>query len=410
MPLPVTARRSGVGVTDRPADVVVTAHIGQPPGPGRRRRHPLQRRTGEGGPTLGQHRPAQHHQLIVVRQVALASLAFVPAEVGHQVIGRHDRFGEDDGGRSTHAEHRTQRLGDQVRRRLVLAVRAQLLAGEGNRVQAEHVHAEIGEEQHDAAHLHQHPGVRPVEVPLEAVEGGPHPAAELGDVGEVARGQIGKDLGQGALVGVRQRPVRIGQVEGQGVRVARSRRLRPWVAVGGVVHDQVEHEAAPRSVQAADKGAKVVEGAEGRVDVAIVVDGVAAVVLASPGPQHAHQVHHVDAELLQVRHALAHALQSAAEVVGVGDVADPAGLLEPVRFELAGQVTCRQSGRAGAVRAGDGGQHRRLHLGGSVAVEATQRRPQVGLPLCGPAGQVAHGWDARGPRPCRARVNRRDAP
>ena len=106
-------------------------------------------------------------------------------------------------------------------------------------------------------------GLRPVDVPLPGVEGGPHPAVQLGGVAEAAGREVGEDLRQGRLV-----PVRLGAV-GEDVevvpvvRIAVPRRLRPGVLGRDVVEHQVHHQADARCARSArGQRAQVVDRAE----------------------------------------------------------------------------------------------------------------------------------------------------
>ena len=134
-----------------------------------------------------------------------------------------------------------------------------------------------------------------VQIPLEAVEGGPHPLADVGAVGEAARPLVGEDLAQGALVGVGLGAVREDEVVLGVVGVARQRSLRPAVLVGGVVEDEVEHQADAVLPQERGEGAQIVDGAQLRVDGAIVADGIAAVVVAFRRAEERHEVQVGDA-------------------------------------------------------------------------------------------------------------------
>ena len=73
---PVEAHRCRVGVVDRPADVVVAAHVGDPRRRARRGPELLEGPGGQAHVAAGQHRPRLHHQGVVVGQVA--DLAVVP--------------------------------------------------------------------------------------------------------------------------------------------------------------------------------------------------------------------------------------------------------------------------------------------------------------------------------------------
>lgn len=141
-------------------------------------------------------------------------------------------------------------------------------------------------------------------------------------------------------------------------------------------------------MQVRDQRAEVIEGPEPWVDVAVVVDGVPAVVGAGTGPQHRHQVQHVDAELGEVAEPSADAVEGASEALGVTDVADPLRALEPVRFQLTGPVAVDQ--RLRPVRRGRADHVEQLLLDavGGVAVQPAQRRPQVRQPVGRPTREV----------------------
>jgi len=70
------------------------------------------------------------------------------------------------------------------------------------------------------------------------------------------------------------------------------------VLVGGVIDHQVHHELHPPRVQLGDQLVDVGEGAERGVDVLVVADVVAVVVVRRP--VHRREPDHVDAELVQI--------------------------------------------------------------------------------------------------------------
>ena len=196
--------RGGVAVVDRPADVVVAAQVGDPGARGRRRRQGPQRVRRQPRVAGGQHRPDLHHEAVVVGEVADLAVVLTLPEVVHQVVRPDDRLGLERDCGAGDPGHRAQRLGDGVDLGLVLAVGAQPLPHERDRVQPQHLHAGVGQEEHDLGVLEQHLGVGPVDVPLEGVERRPHPAVQVVVPGEAAGGEVREDLGQGPLVGVGQ--------------------------------------------------------------------------------------------------------------------------------------------------------------------------------------------------------------
>jgi hypothetical protein len=114
----------------------------------------------------------------------------------------------------------------------------------------------------------------------------------------------------------------------------------------GVVEHQVHAQRDAPLVQVAGQRLQVGHGAEARVHLAVVGHRVAAVALALARPQQRHQVQVADAQLDQVVQVLADALERAGEPVGVADVADHPGPLEPGRVDLPAAVQPPQLRRA----------------------------------------------------------------
>ena len=240
-----------------------------------------------------------------------------------------------------------QRLRERVHLRLVLAVGAHPLPGEGDGVEADAVGALVREEADDVGELDEHVGVRPVEVPLPLVEGGPHPAVQRVVPGEVARGERGEDLGERRLVlvgdravGVDEEVVAVAGVTGLGL-------LGPRMLARDVVEHEVEGQRDAGPVQVAGEVGEVVHRAEVGPHRPVVHDRVAAVVGARARGEQRHQVQVGDAQARQVVDALPDALQVAREQVGVGDVPDRVGRLEPVGPEHALAVALAQRRRSG---------------------------------------------------------------
>ena len=150
---------------------------------------------------------------------------------------------------------------------------------------------------------------------------------------------------------------------------------------GDVVEDQVEHQADALAAQRGGELAQVVDGAEVRRDRPVVLDGVAAVVVALARLEQRHQVQVGDAEVLEVVEALRHALQVAGEPLGVAGVAEHPRLLQPVGREQPLLVEAVQVGGALGVRRGRGlhepGQQRPATSGsGWISATAASRSGQ----------------------------------
>ena len=194
-------------------------------------------------------------------------------------------------------------------------------------------------------HGPEHRRVGVVQVPLVLVEARPHPA-QARDLGEAARSGVGEHLGQRALVGVGFGAVRVDQVHLAVAGLAGQRLAGPFVLPRGVVEHQVDAQRDAALVQVACQRLQVGHGADPRVHLVVVGYRVAAVALPVARPQQRHQVQVGDAELHQVVQVLADPGQRAGEPVGVADVADHAGPLEPGRIDLPAAVEPSQVRRA----------------------------------------------------------------
>jgi hypothetical protein len=125
---------------------------------------------------------------------------------------------------------------------LVLAVGAQALPDERDRVEPQNLHAGVGDEQHLLGHRTEDRRVGVVQIPLEAVEGRPDPFADVLTPGKAPMAHCGEDLTQCVLVGIRHRPVGEEEVETLVLVVACLGAPRPLVLVRGVVEYEVEHQ------------------------------------------------------------------------------------------------------------------------------------------------------------------------
>ena len=102
--------------------------------------------------------------------------------------------------------------------------------------------------------------------------------------------EVGEDLRQGALVGVRHDAVGV-DVEVVAVALLpRPRAATPFVLPGHVVEHQVEHQRDPLSPKVAREMTQVVHGAEVGPDGAVVLDRIAAVVVALARLEQGHEV------------------------------------------------------------------------------------------------------------------------
>ena len=102
----------------------------------------------------------------------------------------------------------------------VLGIGPDLFPEESEGVKPHHIDPLVGQGHQVAEHLQKDLGVPVIEVPLVAVEDGHHPAPHFRDIGKVARGRLGEDLGQVLLKCIRDAAVGVGVVVRLVFRVA----------------------------------------------------------------------------------------------------------------------------------------------------------------------------------------------
>ena len=154
---PVEAGPPGVGVVDGPADVVVAAEVGDPRRRRRRLREVLEGEAGQADLAGGEHRPDLDHQAVVVGEVGDLAGVRAGAEVRREVGRPDDRLGLEQHRRRGDAGHRAQGLGEVVDLGLVLAGGAHPLPEEGDRVEPEHLDAEVRVPEQDLGELGRAP-------------------------------------------------------------------------------------------------------------------------------------------------------------------------------------------------------------------------------------------------------------
>ena len=229
----------------------------------------------------------------------------------------------------------------RVHLRAVAAVGAELLPDIRDRVQTDHVHALIGEEEEVLRHVVEHDGVAVVEIPLIGIEEGHHDLAAVVEPGEVARRRRGEDLRHRALILERKVPVVEEEVAASRHRVARSRGARPGMILARVVHHEVEADAHVLLVAELGELVQLLHLAELRLHLAEIRHGVAAVAPLRHGLEKRHQMQVVHAAVLNVVELLHHAIEVAGEVVDVQHHAEelvravPVGVLLPLFVQRA---------------------------------------------------------------------------
>ena len=151
---------------------------------------------------------------------------------------------------------------------------------------------------------------------------------------------VGEDLAHGLLVRVGHLAIGEDQIEVLVLRVAGDGFAGPLVLVAGVVEDEVHDEADAGQPQIGRERGQVVHGAERRVHPPVARHRVPAVGVALRALEQRHQVQVGQAELFEVRDAVAHTLETARVPVHVADAAEHLVRQIPVRVLLP-QVVAR---------------------------------------------------------------------
>ena len=104
----------------------------------------------------------------------------------------------------------------------------------------------------------------------------------------------------------------------------------------------------PFSRSSGGQGAQIVHGAEARVDLAVVADGIAAVVVAVGRLEERHEMEVGQPQFLEIGNLGAHPLQVAGEEIDVADAAQHLLGLKPAWILLARarRVPCSDAGRS----------------------------------------------------------------
>ena len=332
-------------IGDGPADVVMAAQIGSP---GRvdedARKMGPQHMGHQPGLARRQRRPELHHERIVIGEVALAPRVPALAEIGDEVLRRHDGLFLVDQRRRHDPAGGAQGLEQLMHFGLVLAACAHPLPHEGHGIETDNLDTPVGEEEHDLHDLEEDLRVGPVEIPLMLVEGGPDPFAHVGVEGEVAGRMGGEDLDQRARIGLGQRRVVEDPVIVTIGRVASPRLRRPGMFLRRVVQHEVDADRHAALPQRCGHGREIVHAAERRVDGPVVHHRVAAVTVARTRLEAGHEVDIGDAQLFEIVQPVEHAAKRAIEAVDVEDVAHHLLAQEPVGFEIAAQVQRLKAG------------------------------------------------------------------
>ena len=119
----------------------------------------------------------------------------------HDHLSQQDHRGADDFSDHPHHPHNGVDLGK------ISAVGTQLLPDVGYRVNSDHVHPLVSQEQEVVHHLIKHPKIAVIQIPLIGIEGGHDKVAAIVQPSEITRSGSGENLGNGLFILRRDRPV-----------------------------------------------------------------------------------------------------------------------------------------------------------------------------------------------------------
>ena len=334
--LRVDAKAAFLVLVQTPANIIVAAQIIHKPAVFRQAVQHIQLGFQQTNIPAGQSAPQVDHHRHIVQHVTFR--LFRRAVVGGQLPRRHDHLAFEDHRRADTFQHHAQHPHNGMHLGQIAAAGAQLFPDIGYRVDAQHLHAQIGKVQDAFDHLHKHRRIAVIQIPLVGVEGGQHPLVHLLIPCEVARRGVGEHLRHGALVLVGNGAVLKAVVIRLIGAVPRLGPHGPFVGVGSVVHHHIQTQADARFAQLCRQRGQVLIGAEGRVHLLKTFHRVAAVIVGMGHFQQRHQVQIGQLLFLQIGQFSGKGLQVPREQVGIHGHAEHIAPAIPVRVRLAGGI------------------------------------------------------------------------
>ena len=165
------------------------------------------------------------------------------------------------------------------------------------------------------------------------------PGAVVGKTwGTVCSYRGGEDLGHGLLVSVGDVPARIEEIPILILLLPGPGAAGPFVVLAGMVHDEVETDGDAPLMAVLGKSGKILHGAQLRLDLPKVADGVASVAAALGTLQKGHEVQVIHATVLDVAEFLPNALKRPGKGVHVHEHAHQIVALVPVGMGFPGPI------------------------------------------------------------------------
>ena len=302
-------------IVQSPADIVMAADIVQEgifPG---QAEHLLQLVGQQARVLRGRRVPQGGHGGHVVKHVAFRLCH--RAEIRCHHAGLHHHFSQQQRPRAYDLAHHPEDPQQRVHLRQIPAGGPQRLPDVGRRVQPDHVHPVVAQVQHIVRHVRQHPGVHVVQIPLVGIESGHHHFPRLRAPGEVPRRGGGKHLRHGLFIRVGNLPVVVEEIPVPVFLLSGPGPPGPLMILAGVVHDKIQAHGDSPSAAVLRQVPQILHGAQLRLHLPEIADGVAPVAAALRALQQGHQVQVVHAALRQVVQLPPHPLQRSREGVHI---------------------------------------------------------------------------------------------
>ena len=226
----------------------------------------------------------------------------------------------------------------------VATVGAELFPDVRCRIQADDVHAVVAEVEHIRGHIIEYDRVCIVQIPLIGVESGHDDLACLLAPGEVAGCCLREYLRDSLFEFIRDGPVVIEEISVLIFLFACAGALCPLVIFAGVVHNEVEADAHAAVVAVIAESGEVFHGAESRLHLAEVCNGISAVAAAGRALQQRHQVYIVQTAFLQIIQVFADSVEGTCKAVGIHQHTQHLVALVPLRNFFAHLVPLFQDG------------------------------------------------------------------
>ena len=185
--------------------------------------------------------PGSGHGGHIVEHMALRLLHC--AEIGSHLFWLHDHFSQEHDPRAHDLADHAHHADNGVDLGQVPAIGPQLLPDIGHCVDADDVHALVGQVEEIVHHLIEYPGVAVVQIPLVGVKRRHHIVSHLRQIGKITRRCGGKYLGHRLLILPWDSRVGVEEIPAHVLSVSLAGSPGPLVILGGVVHDKIHAQA-----------------------------------------------------------------------------------------------------------------------------------------------------------------------